>query len=522
MSESYLMALDAGTGSVRAVLFDTDGNQIGVVQQEWEHLSDPRYPGSMNFDWTHNWELTCGCIRGVLEKTGIAAHAIAGISTTCMREGILLYDRDGNEIWACANVDSRSNDEVAQLVRQDPELEKELYAQSGEAYALGALPRLLWVKNKMPEIYEKTARLGMFNDWLIYRLTGVMPLEASNGSTTGILDLQKKAFDPAIAERVGIRGDIFPEIHECGTRAAQVSEKAAAETGLAAGTPVIVGGGDSQLGCIGVGVTKPGQAAIFGGSFWQYEFNTDSARTDPGCRVRVNCHAVPGVWQYEALAFQPGLVMRWYRDGFCQREAEIAEKTGEDIYDLMNREAEKVPAGANGMMCTFSDVMNFTCWKHASPTFTNFGLDAEQFSRYTFYRAILENAALVTRGHVELVREATGNMPSEVIFAGGASKSDLWCQILADVLKLPVTVPVVREATALGAAILAGVGAGIYSDIEDGVRRCVRMDKTFTPNSENEAVYDSLYSVWRKVYAAQLSLCDQGLTRNMWIAPGLS
>lgn len=519
--DQYLLALDAGTGSIRAVLFDTDGRERAVSAREWEHRTDPRFPGSMDFDWTHNWELTVSCIRGVLQKSGIEAAQIAGISTTCMREGILLYDRDGHEIWACANVDSRAGDEVAQLVSRDPALEKELYAISGEAYALGALPRLLWVKNKMPEIYEKTARLGMFNDWLIYRLTGVMPVEPSNASTTGIFDLSRRCFAPQIAEKVGIRGDIFPQVLECGTKAAQVSEQAAAETGLAAGTPVVVGGGDSQLGCIGVGVTKPGQAAIFGGSFWQYEFNTGNAKTDPECRVRVNCHAVPDVWQYEALAFQPGLVMRWYRDGFCQREKEIAEKTGEDVYDLMNREAEKIPAGANGMMCTFSDVMNFTCWKHASPTFTNFSLDPARHNRYTFYRAILENAALVTRGHVELVHEATGNKPTEVVFAGGASKSPLWCQILADVLNLPVTVPVVREATALGAAILAGVGVGVYADLEDGVRRCVRMDRTFTPIAENTRVYDELYPVWREVYAAQLSLCDRKLTENMWIAPGL-
>ena len=522
MEKKYLLAVDAGTGSVRAVLFTFDGEQIGVVSEEWEHHADPRFPGSMDFDWKHNWELASSCIRRVLEKTKVSPDEIAGISTTCMREGILLYDKEGNEIWACANVDSRSTDEVAELVRRDPALEKELYLESGEAYALGALPRLLWVKNKLPEIYEKTAAIGMFNDWLIYKLTGVMPLEPSNGSTTGIFDLQKRDWNPSIAKRVGLREDIFPKVYECGTKVASVNEKGAADTGLTVGTPVVVGGGDSQLGCIGVGVTKPDQAAIFGGSFWQYEFNTANGKTDPACRVRVNCHAVPGVWQFEALAFNPGLVMRWFRDGFCQREAEIAAKTGEDIYDLMNREAEKIPAGANGMLCTFSDVMNFTCWKHASPTFTNFSIDPKLHNRYTFYRAILENTALVTKGHVELVREATGNMPSEVVFAGGASKSPLWCQILADVLNLPVKVPIVKEATALGAAILAGVGVGVYKDAEDGVTRCVRFDKTYQPNAENHKVYEEMYPVWRRVYAAQLALCDEKLTKNMWIAPGLA
>lgn len=520
MSKNYLMAVDAGTGSVRAVLFDLEGNQIGCSQQEWDHKEDPRYPGSMDFDWVYNWKLASGCIRDVIGQTGIDPAEIAAVSTTCMREGLVMYDDQGNEIWACANVDARSDDEVVELIRKNPELEKEIYLKTGQTYALGALPRILWIKNKMPEIYNKIARVGMFNDWLIYKLTGVLAVEPSNGSTTGIMDLQKRTWDPSVAEKCGLRSDIFSDVAECGTVIANVTEKGHADTGLAVGTPVVTGGGDAQLGCIGVGVVDPGEAAIFGGSFWQYEFNTANGQTDPDCRVRVNCHAVPGVWQYEALAFKPGLVMRWFRDGFCEREKELAAQSGRDPYDLMNEEAAKIPAGCYGMMCTFSDVMNFICWKHAAPTFTNFELDPARFNRYTFYRAILENTAMLAKGHMELVRESTGNIPKEVVFANGASKSGLWCQIVADVLGLPVRVPVVKEASALGAAIIAGYGVGIYSSISEAAKRLVKWDKVYEPNMENHKVYEEMYEPWRKVYAAQLELSNQKLTKNMWAAPG--
>ncbi len=521
MAKQYLMAIDAGTGSVRAVIFDPEGTQVGCVQQEWTHREDPRYPGSMDFEWEKNWALASGCVKGVLQETGIAPEEIAAVSTTCMREAIVLYDKDGKEIWACANVDGRSNDEVGKLIALDPELEKEIYLQSGQTYALGTLPRLLWVKDKMPEVYENIATIGMLNDWLIKHLTGVEAVEPSNGSTTGIFDLKSRTWDASIAKRCGLRDDIFPPVIESGEVIASVNAQGAADTGLAEGTPVVVGGGDCQLGIIGVGATKPGQAAVFGGSFWQYEFNTDNADTDPQCRVRVNCHAVPDVWQYEALAFKPGLVMRWYRDAFCQLEAEISKATGQDVYDIMNAEAEKIPAGCYGMMCTFSDVMNFISWKHAAPTFTNFELEPDRFNRYTFYRAILENTALLVKGHMELVKEATGHMPEEVIFAGGASKSPLWSQILADVLGMPVKVPAVKEATALGAAILAGVGVGIYENVEEGAARAVKWDRTFEPNMDNHKVYEEMYPVWRKVYGAQLELVNEGLTKPMWIAPGL-
>lgn len=519
--QKYLMAIDAGTGSVRAILFDFKGNQISCIQQEWTHSEDPRWPGSMDFDWKHNWDLTRGCIRGVLNETKIDPEEIAAISTTCMREGIVLYDKEGKEIWACANVDARSTDEVGELIRMDPELEKEIYAKSGQTYALGALPRILWVKNKMPEVYENIHTVGMFNDWIIYKMTGKLAVEPSNGSTTGIFDLQKRTWDPSIAEKCGLRTDIFPPVAECGSVIGKINKKGAEDTGLAEGTTVVVGGGDCQLGCIGVGVVNPNEAAVFGGSFWQYEFNTASGKTDPLSRVRVNCHAVPGVWQYEALAFKPGLVMRWYRDAFCQQEKLEAEKTGRDVYNIMNEKAEKIPAGSYGMMCAFSDVMNFISWKHAAPTFTNFELDADKFNKYTFYRAILENTAMVTKGHLDLVREATGNMPESIVFAGGASKGDLWCQILSDVLGLPVRVPVVKEATGLGAAVLAGYGVGIYSDISKAARELVKIEKTYEPNMENHKLYEKLYEPWRQVYMAQLELSDKKLTKNMWIAPGL-
>lgn len=519
--EKYLMAVDAGTGSVRALLFDLKGNQIACVQKEWTHNEDPKWPGSMDFNWSLNWKLTCDCIRSVISYAKIDPKEIAAVSTTCMREGIVLYDKDGKEIWACANVDARANDEASELIKRDPNLQRELYLESGQTFALDAIPRILWVKNKMPEVYEKVSLIGMFNDWLIYKITGKHAVEPSNGSTTGIFNLKNRCWNPSIIKRCGLKDNIFPPIAECGTAIGKVNAKGSQDTGLAEGTTVVVGGGDAQLGCIGVGVVNPKEAAVFGGSFWQYELNTDKVKTDLNCRVRVNCHAVPGIWQYEALAFQPGLVMRWYRDAFCELEKQESEKTGREVYDLMNEKASKIPPGSYGMMCTFSDVMNFISWKHAAPTFTNFELDSHKFNRYTFYRAILENAAMITKGNINLVKEFTGITPESIVFAGGASKSPLWCQILSDVTSLPVHVPVVKEATGLGAAILAGYGAGIYSDISKTASELVRLDKIYEPNMNNYATYEKAYAKWRKVYDAQLSLCDEKITKNMWIAPGL-
>ncbi|MCL2243594.1 MAG: autoinducer-2 kinase [Treponema sp.] len=520
-TDNYLMAIDAGTGSVRAVIFDTQGNQMGCVQKEWKHPEDPRFPGSMDFDCDKNWDLACSCIKGVLAQTGIGAESIASVSSTCMREGIVLYDSDGKELWACANVDARAKDEVIQLKQLDPNLEREIYLKSGQAFALGALPRLLWIKNKLPDIYRKTARMGMINDWIIYRLSGTLAVEPSNGSTTGLFNLKSRNWDIDIARRCGLRDDIYPEVKECGTVAANVSKTGAVQSGLKEGTPLVIGGGDCQLGAVGVGAVNENQAVVFGGSFWQYEFNTPSAVCSPKCDVRVNCHAVENLWQYEAIAFNPGLIMRWFRDAFCAEEKRIASESGADAYAVLDKAAALVPAGSYGIICTFSDVMNFVNWKHASPSFINFELDPEKYNKAAFYRAIMENSCLVTLGHLRLVQEAAGKYPQKIIFAGGAAKSALWPQILADVLGIPVDVPVVKEATALGAAILAGKGIGLYASVKDAAVKLVKIEKTFSPDTENRKVYDKAYENWKAAYQPLLKLCDNGITANMWRAPGL-
>jgi autoinducer 2 (AI-2) kinase len=260
---------------------------------------------------------------------------------------------------------------------------------------------------------------------------------------------------------------------------------------------------------------------VFGGSFWQYEYNTDKGICSPRCDVRVNCHAVDNIWQYEALAFNPGLVMRWYRDAFCAGEKLLAAEKNTDAYAVMDRMAEDVPAGCYGMICTFSDVMNYINWKHAAPGFMNFELNPEKYNKVTFYRAIMENTVLVTLGHMRLVEAATGGRPEKVVFAGGASKSVLWSQILADALGIPVEVPVVKEATALGAAIMAGKGIGLYADVKETARRLAKTEKTFSPNKENRGIYEEAFGRWKSAYAPQLRLSDEKTTRYMWLAPGM-
>ncbi|MDC9621107.1 autoinducer-2 kinase [Xenorhabdus sp. XENO-7] len=521
-SGKYLMALDAGTGSIRAVIFDLEGNQVAVGQAEWIHQPVPNVVGSMEFDLKTNWQLACQCIRQALKKAELPASAIQGVAACSMREGIVLYNRSGDPIWACANVDARSGHEVSELKElYDNTFEYDVYRYSGQTLALGAMPRLLWLAHHRADIYRQASTLTMISDWLAYMLSGELAVDPSNAGTTGMLDLVSRNWRPNLLEMAGLRSDILSPVKETGTLLGYITGKAAAECGLNSGTPVIMGGGDVQLGCLGIGVVKPAQTAVLGGTFWQQVVNLPAPITDPNMNIRINPHVIPGMAQAESISFFTGLTMRWFRDAFCAEEKLMAERLGVDAYNLLEDMAARVPAGAYGIMPIFSDVMRFKSWYHAAPSFLNLSIDPEKCNKATLFRALEENAAIVSACNLDLIADFSGVKPDSLVFAGGGSKGKLWCQILADVTGLPVRVPVVKEATALGCAIAAGVGVSLYDSLPETGEKLVRWEREYQPDLTHWEIYQKAKKNWQAVYADQLHLVDDGLTTSLWKAPGL-
>ncbi|MBN2826050.1 MAG: autoinducer-2 kinase [Campylobacterales bacterium] len=516
----YLLAIDAGTGSIRAVLFDTKGNQLKVAQKEWTHLEEEGVANSMSFDFATNWELTKACIQEAIE--GVNPEDILALSATSMREGIVLYDSDGNELWGVANVDARASQEVKYLKEHFEGTEEEFYATSGQTFALGALPRILWLKNNRSEIYEKVANISMIGDWVLAKLSGVIATDPSNGGTTGIFSLKERRWDATMATKVGIKDDIFCPCYEVGEVIGEVTQEASKETGLSTATKVVMGGGDVQLGCAGLGVVELGDVAVLGGSFWQQVVNIPCTTPPPKDRgIRVNPHVIAGQSQAEGITFFSGLIMRWFRDAFCDLEKLEAKERGVDTYAILEEKAQSVPVGSYGIMPIFSDSMNYGKWYHAAPSFINLSIDANICNKASMFRSLQENACIVSKINLEKIQAFTGIEVKEIVFAGGASKGALWSQILADVTGCVVKIPKVTEATALGAAMSAGVGAGVYQDIATAAKELVVWDKQFLPNLANTKLYADIQTKWQKLYQKQLALVDEGLTTSMWKAPGV-
>ncbi len=515
----YLMAIDAGTGSIRAIIFDTNGNQISISQQEWVHIEEEGVLNSMSFDTQKNWELTVSCIKESLQLAGLKGEDILAVSASSMREGIVLYDKEGKELWAVANVDARASKEVKYLKESFEGIEERFYSISGQTFALGALPRIMWLRDNRPKIYEQVASISMIGDWILAKLSGVISSDPSNGGTTGIFSLKERNWQPDMASSVGIKDNIFPPILETGEMMGYVVDE---NSGLSTKTKVVMGGGDVQLASMALGVVKVGQVGILGGSFWQQVVNINSDTSLPkDMGIRVNPHVINNLSQAEGITFFSGLVMRWFRDAFCDMEKIEAKKRGVDTYAILEEKAKDVPVGSHGIMPIFSDSMKYGKWYHASPSFINLSLDPNICNRASMFRSLQENACIVSAINLKKIQEFAGVEIEEIVFAGGASRGELWCQILADVTGYRVKIPKVTEATALGAMISAGVGAGVYGSVIEASEKLISWEREYIPNTLNFSKYNLIEQKWCEIYDAQLALVDRGLTESMWKAPGL-
>ncbi len=518
----YLMAIDAGTGSVRAVIFDENAKQISVFAKEWTHYKDGDVENSMSFDCEGNWEIICSCIQNAISIAGVDSEDILAISASSMREGIVAYDGDGKEVFAVANVDSRASEEVGYINEKFPKLEKEFYDISGQTFALGALPRLMWLKNNRLDVYNKVKKVSMISDWVLYKLSGVIASDPSNGGTSGVFSLEKRKYVSKMAKELDIKDDIFPDVLEAGEVMGVVSPSVINKTTLSSKTKIVMGGGDVQLGAVGLGVVNENEVAILGGSFWQQIVNIPKNIKPPkDMSLRVNPHIISSLSQAEGISFFSGLILRWFRDVFAYEESEQAKKENTDVYHILEQKASKVPVGSYGIMPIFSDTMKYKKWYHASPSFLNLSIDKDICNKASMFRALQENACIVSAINLQKIQKWTNTTIESIVFAGGASKGELFCQILADVSGCKVKVPKVIEATSLGCAIVAGVGAGIYEDVAKDSKRLVEWDREYIPIMENTKKYKDIQKKWEKAYEAQLKLVDDGITISMWKAPGL-
>lgn len=492
--EPLLMGIDIGTSACKTAVFRADGTVAAASTREY-----PVYypaPGWVEQDCEQWWSAVCAAIRDCLDV--VPAGDIAGIGVDGQSWSCIPVDRDGNvlaktPIWMdmrCAALCG----EVLQEVGHDRifQVAKNPFQPSYTT------PKILWFRQRHPEIYHNTACFLQSNSYIVFRLTGVLSQDKSQGYGLHVYDMAKGCYDTDLCRELKIDPDRLAPIFDCHTVVGHVTRRAFEETGLPTGIPVVAGGLDAACGTLGAGVYRPGQTQEQGGQAGGMSICEDHPAADP--RLILSNHVVPGLWLLQGGTVAGGASYKWAAETLGQYEASVARQTGQHQMFLMDREAAAVPAGSDGMIfLPYLSGERSPIWDpDACGMF--FGLSFGK-GRGHFYRAVLEGAAYALRHNLEIARQ-TGAQVTEMNSIGGAAASPLWMQIKSDVTGTPMCVPRAETATTLGAALLAGVGTGVYSGFEQAVSKTIRIEKEYRPDPEMTKRYTELFGLYLQLYEA--------------------
>jgi autoinducer 2 (AI-2) kinase len=496
-SKPYLLSWDAGSGSYRCLVVDGQGRQVAVTRLQAHSVRDQDVPGSMEFDPQRMWEAFVQLTREALAS--VAAREIAALSTTSFRDGVVFLDPQGQVVYAGTNRDARA---VAQGFEMAQAHGERIYSLSGRwPVGTDAAAHLLWMRKFRPEVYQRIDRVLMVSDWLIYRLCGAFCSEPTNASSSLLFDIRHKEWSTELAELVGLSVSIFPPLLLPGTVAGHLNDGAAEALGLPQGTPVVVGLADSQAACLACGAVRGGEIVAIAGTTMPLQMALEEPLTDQGHRTWTGAHALQGLWSLECSAGLAGLAYEWLWQAFG------GGKPAAEGYATMSTEAESQPPGSAiafmGPWIADHSRLEFPSRVGFLAPFP-MTLDAP-LTRPRMARAVLENVAFALQGNLAQLQEISGREVKALSLCGGLTRSRLFTQIVADVCQVPVEVPAIREASGLGAAMCAAVGAGRYDDLEQAAEGMAQGTEMLEPDPAMRTKYRTLYKRWLKMYERLLS-----------------
>lgn len=493
---SYLLGIDVSTTATKALVIDDKGNVITVASDEYEFFTPrPLWAEQNPADW---WRACVNVIRRVLEK--IPAREIAGIGLTGQMHGLVLLDAEGNVLRPCIMWnDQRTGAQCAQITERAGGIHNLLQLIGNPVLPGFTAPKILWVRENEPEVYARAAHVLLPKDYLRYKLTGVYATEPSDASGMALLDVAKRNWSDELLKALDIPRAWLPDVYESPVVSAKISASAAHETGLLEGTPVVGGGGDQAAQAVGTGIVQEGIVSATLGTSGVVFASSDSYRLEPNGLLHAFCHAAPNKWHLMGVMLSAAGSFRWFRDALGQAEIEMAKAEQRDVYDVLTAEAAHAPAGCEGLI--FLPYLSGERTPYPDPDARGvyFGLTLRHGKPH-MVRATLEGVAYGLRDSLELMR-ALGLNITQVRASGGGARSALWRQILADVFDSEIALVNITEGAAYGAALLAGVGSGVYASVEDACAQTIRITDS-VKQGRDVRVYDDYYQVYRALYPA--------------------
>lgn len=493
----YILAHDLGTSGDKATLFSSDGKMIGsqVASYDTNYFNGSWVEQDAN-DW---WNAVCVSSKNLIQTLNINPSDIAVVSFSGQMMGCLCVDKNGNPlrksiIWA----DQRAQKQSAQIAEHITQ--QDFYHIVGHRNTASyGIQKLMWVRDNEPEIYEQTYKTLNAKDYIVLRLTGKFYTEYSDGNSNGCFDLLNLKWSDRIIEYAGIDPDKLPELKPSTFVAGGVTKEAAAATGLAEGTPVVLGGGDGVTANVGSGSISPGKTyCCMGTSAW-ITTTTEKPIFDDEMRTVTWAHIIPGLYAPNGTMQSAGGAYNWVKNTICKMESYDAKVNGKSPYDYMNAQIEQSPVGSNGVI-----FLPYLLGERAPRWNPNargafLGLKSEN-TKGDMLRSVLEGVTMNLSIILDILRQQV--KIDEMLVIGGGAKGAVWRQIMADIYDAKVIVPtLLEEAGSMGAAVTGGVGAGLFKDF-NVIDNFIQINSVHTPNQEAVAAYQPVKELFDDCYFA--------------------
>jgi xylulokinase len=486
---SIFLGIDVSTTGSKSLLINEAGLVLAAASSP--HTLQTPKPLWSEQDPNEWWQAVSSSICAVMEKAGVTGEAVKAIGLTGQMHGLVLLDEFGHVLRpAILWNDGRTQ---AQCDEIHSRVGKEKFIQVTGNVALSGFtaPKILWVKENEPEVYSRARHVLLPKDYIRFRLTGEYAMDKADGSGTVLFDLKRRTWSDELFATLEIPRLWMPPTFEGCEFTGQVTAGVAAVTGLKAGTPIAAGGGDQAAGAVGVGAVEPGIVGLTVGTSGVVFATTPSALIEPEGRLHAFCHAVPGMWHFMGVMLSAAGSLQWYRDTLAPGMS----------FDNLLKEAESVPAGSEGLQ--FLPYLSGERTPHPDPLARGafIGL-TRRHTRAHMTRSVLEGVAFGLKDSFTLIRNAGSGEITQVRASGGGTKSLLWRQILACVLETELVTVNTTEGAAFGAALLAGVGAGRWSDVPSACRQTVKITGSCQPDEKQKDIYHRSFALYSELYPA--------------------
>lgn len=490
----HLLGIDVGTGGTRALIIDEQGRLAASATEEHLAFASPEIGWAEQHpeDW---WRACCIAVRKALTNGSLRAEDIACVGFSGQMHGAVMLDAEDRVVRpALIWCDVRTEDQCRELNKKIG-AERIIQLTCNPALPNFTLTKFLWVRRHEPENWRRVRSVMLPKDYVRFRLTGDRAIDMADASGTLMLDVAHRRWSREMLAAAEIDERLLPGLFESPDVCGRISAEGAAATGLKPGTPVVAGAGDQAAGATGMGVVAPGAVSATIGTSGVVFAATDRPALDPKGRLHTFCHAIPGRWHVMGVTQAAGLSLRWFRDQFG-----AGANDGRDPYERLSEEAARVAPGCDGLLWTPYLMGERTPHLDGQARAALVGLTASH-TRAHVIRAILEGVALSLRDTFTIFSEM--NVPVRSIrLGGGGARSALWRKIQADVYGREVEIVEAEEGAAYGAALLAGVGAGIWPSVDAACGAAVRVAQLVAPDPAAVTAMNQSYSAFRRVYGA--------------------